>query len=446
MPTDARGKFRFVYISPGTYSVTLFLSGFATVDYEQVVVGVNRSTQLRVTMKVVAVSETVTVTGATPAIDARKTVTGATFGKNELQEIPTARNIWATLGAVPGVVDDQVNVGGNTAVQAAPISKGTTGTSYNLDGANITLSGLSPTFYNFDSFQAIQVITGGSDASQLGGSVTFNLVTRRGTNVIHGSGRYFYAPNRWQAENTPSEVNLEDVSTNRTKVLRDYGVEAGGAILSDRLWIWGGWGTNQIDVQQVGQLDTEGRPVSDNSTLENFDARLDALLSASNSLELSYHHGDRTQFGRGLSITTAPESAFDLTQPVPIYKVADTQVFSPSLTASAFFSYMDFTQTTTPVGGVDTPQYVDPDGVLRGSGSFVGAPLDRSPDRGLGLEVLRHGKPFARAQVRVRIPVRPTTASSSLPGRQVYGDEASGSPTSPVPSVAAPRTSGSEAS
>ncbi len=421
--TDARGKFRFLYISPGTYSAVLSLAGFATLEYKEIVVSVNRSTQLRVTMKLAAFAETVTVTGATPAIDARKTVTGATFGETELQEIPTARNIWATLWAVPGVVDNQVNVGGNTAVQASPVSKGTAGVAYNLDGANITLGGLSPTFYNFDSFQAIQVITGGSDAGQFGGSMTFNLVTKRGTNTIHGSGRYFYAPNRWQADNTPPEVNLEVLSTNRTNVLRDYGVEAGGHILSDRLWIWGGWGTNQIDVQQVGQLDTEGRPVSDNSTLENFDARLDALLSPSNSLELSYHHGDRTQFGRGLSITTAPESAFDLAQPVPIYKVADTQVFSPSLTASAFFSYMDFTQTITPVGGVDTPQYVDADDVLRGSTSF-GA--NHSIVRQIGASASKFfvtGKLSHELKFGFGYRYAANESSSSLPGGQVYGNE-----------------------
>ena len=269
--TDARGEFRFLYISPGTYAVTLSLDGFATVENQVVVVALDRSTQLRVTMKLATVTETVTVSGA-PAIDPRKTVTGATFGEKELQAIPSARNIWATLWAVPGVVTNQVNVGGNTAVQAGPSSKGVTGAMQNLDGADITLSGISPTFYNFDSFKEVQVVTGGSDVSLLNGGATFNMVTKRGTNAIHGSARYFYAPNRWQTENTPAQVNLADVSTNRTNVLRDYGVEAGGAVLSDRLWLWGAWGKNQIDLQQLNQLDTEGRQVNENSTLENFDA------------------------------------------------------------------------------------------------------------------------------------------------------------------------------
>ncbi len=423
--TDERGKFRFLYISPGTYSVTLSLDGFATVENGGVVVAVDRSTQLRVTMKLAGVSETVTVSGA-PTIDPRKTVTGATFGEKELQQIPSARNIWATLWATPGVVTNQVNVGGNTAVQATPSSKGITGSTYNLDGADITVSGLSPTFYNFDSFQEVQVVTGGSDVTLLTGGATFNMVTKRGTNGIHGSARYFYAPNRWQTENTPPEVNVADLSTNRTNVLRDYGVEAGGSLVSDRLWLWGAWGTNQIDLQKLGQLDTEGRQVNENSTLENFDARLDAQLAASNSLELYYHHGDRTQYGRGVDINTAPESGFNLTQPVPIYKIADTQVFSPSLTATAFFSYMDFVQTATPVGGPDTPAYIDPNNVLRGSSlvsrshSIVrqgGASASKFFSTGSLSHELRFGFGYRYAV---------NEASSSLPGGQVYGDEADG--------------------
>ena len=441
--TDSQGRFRFLYISPGTYAVTLSLDGFATVENQGVVVALDRSTQLRVTMKLAAVNETMTVLGA-PAIDPRKTVTGATFEKKELQSIPSARNIWATLWAVPGVVTNQVNVGGNTAVQASPSSKGVTGATYNLDGADITLGGISPTFYNFDSFQEVQVVTGGSDVTLLNGGATFNMVTRRGTNALHGSARYFYAPNRWQTENTPAEVNLAGLSTNRTNVLRDYGVEAGGAVLSDRIWLWGAWGKNQIDLQKLGQLDTEGRQVNENSTLENFDARLDAQLAASNSLELYYHHGDRVQYGRGVDINTAPESGFDLTQPVPIYKIADTHVFSPSLTATAFFSYMDFVQTATPVGGVDTPAYIDANQVL------AEAELFRKPTRSSA-----RAEPPPRSSLRPRT-CRTSSRSDSDTGtrrpkrRHPFPTGRSGAtntpvwPTSPAPRSAGRRISGSE--
>ena len=353
-------------------------------------------------------------------------MTGATFGVKELQQIPSARNVWATLWASPGVVSNQVNVGGNTAVQASPVSKGTEGATYNLAGSDITLGGLSPTFYNFDSFQEIQVITGGSDVTLLNGGTTFNMVTKRGTNAIHGSGRYFYAPDRWEAHNTPPGVDAANLSTDRTNVLRDYGVEAGGPLLSDRLWIWGAWGTNQIDLQKLGPPDPNGRPISENSTLENFDARLDAQIAGSNTVELYYHHGDRTQLGRGVSPDTAPEAGFDLSQPVPIYKVEDTQVFSPSLTASAFFSYMDFTQTAMPVGGMDANIYLDPDFVQRGSNPYsqnlaIVRQAAASASKFFSTGKISH-------EIKFGFGYRSTTSDSVqiFPGNQVVADEAEG--------------------
>ncbi len=424
--TDANGRFRFLYLSPGTYAVELRHPGLASVDYREIVVAVDRSTQLRVTMKAVAAAETVTLTGALPSIDARKTVTGATFGKEELQEIPNARDIWAVLWAVPNVVDDQVDVAGNSAIQAIPVSKGVNGALYNYDGADITLGGVTPTYYNYDAFEEIQVVTGGSDAGLLSGAATFNLVTRRGTNAIHGSGRYFYAPNRWQDDNEPAEVDLSGLEANSTNVLRDYGFEAGGPIVRDRLWLWGAWGDNEIDLFKVGLVDSEGRQVREDTTLVNFDARLDAQLASSNSLELFYHHGLRTQQGRGVGINVAPESGRDLDQPTPMYKVADTQVFSPSLTASAFFSYLDFRQDVLPVGGADASMYFDADGVQRGSNYLYDT---HSIQRQVGASA---SKFFATGSLSHELKFgfgykyTVTDSLSAAPGDQVWGDEQQG--------------------
>ncbi len=422
--TDARGKFRFLYLSPGTYRVTLSLAGFATVDYREVVVAVDRSTQLRVGMKAAAAAETLTVSGALPSIDSRKTVTGATFGTTELQEMPNARDVWSVLWAVPGVVSNQVDVGGNTPVQDVPISRGTNQASYNLDGADITqIGGGSPTYYNYDSFQEVQVVTGGSDAALISGTATLNLVTRRGTGAVHGSGRYFYAPGSWQSDNTPAEVDRSALSTNRTNALRDYGVEAGAPLVADRLWLWGGWGTDVFDLQKVGQVDSLGRPVSEHTTLVNFDARLDAQPAASNSLELFYHHGQRDQEGRGVGLRVSPESALNVSQPTPMYKIADTQVFSPSLTASAFFSYLGNVQSALPVGGVDTPVYIDENGVIQGSNSFA---VRNTIQRQVGISASKFfGTGALSHELKFGFGYRYTSADSisSNPANQVWGDE-----------------------
>src|SRR5436305_12691653 len=45
--TDARGEFRFLYLPPDTYAVSLSLDGFAPVDVERVVVEAVRNTPIR---------------------------------------------------------------------------------------------------------------------------------------------------------------------------------------------------------------------------------------------------------------------------------------------------------------------------------------------------------------------------------------------------------------
>ena len=65
--TDARGQFRFLNLSPGTYAVKLELAGFASVLRENVVVSLGRNTEFTETMKVSSVAEAVTVTSETPS-------------------------------------------------------------------------------------------------------------------------------------------------------------------------------------------------------------------------------------------------------------------------------------------------------------------------------------------------------------------------------------------
>lgn len=123
--------------------------------YESVLISVGKDTPIRATMELAAVSEAVSVSGAAPDINPRKTVTGANFEAVEMQEIPTSRDPWAILRQVPGVILNQVNVGGNaTGVQAFPVSRGSIDIQYQLDGVTITdpVDLGTSTYFNFGSY------------------------------------------------------------------------------------------------------------------------------------------------------------------------------------------------------------------------------------------------------------------------------------------------------
>jgi hypothetical protein len=179
------GRFRVLNLSPGSYKVTATLTGFTTVNRENVVVATGTNVDISVGMKVASVEETITVTAETPVIDTKRTGTSTVFNQDELSKIPNSRDPWALLRTVPGVILDRVNVAGNeSGQQSAYRAKGASGNDgvWALDGVAITdmaAIGASPTYFDYDAFQEIQISTSGNDIRQPTGGVGINFVTKR---------------------------------------------------------------------------------------------------------------------------------------------------------------------------------------------------------------------------------------------------------------------------
>ncbi len=166
---------------------------------------------------------------------------------------------------MPGVQIDRVNVGGNESGQQCSYSaRGSQAdqNTWNVDGVTITdMSALggSPTYYDFDSFEEMHASTGGSDVTAQAPGVQLNLVTKRGTNDIHGSARIFLADGDLQWNNITQEDIDQGVSAtggNRINEVQDYGVEVGGPIVRDHVWLWGAYGRNQVNLLNVNGAPT----------------------------------------------------------------------------------------------------------------------------------------------------------------------------------------------
>jgi hypothetical protein len=67
--TDSDGVYKIISLVPGTYSVTFALSGFNTVKREGIILTGDFTAPVNAEMKVGAIEETITVTGASPLID-----------------------------------------------------------------------------------------------------------------------------------------------------------------------------------------------------------------------------------------------------------------------------------------------------------------------------------------------------------------------------------------
>jgi hypothetical protein len=135
--TDAQGRFFAPYLTPGTYSVRVQLTGFAPVEQKNLDVRLGQRLELRpLTLKVGGMTETVEVTGASP-IDTSSTTAGAVLDTVTLGKLPVGRNFTDTLYLVAGV-SDSGRVGNSN-----PSVSGGTGleNNYVVDGVNITNAG-----------------------------------------------------------------------------------------------------------------------------------------------------------------------------------------------------------------------------------------------------------------------------------------------------------------
>jgi len=360
--TSAQGQFRFLGLPPGSFHLSAQLEGFSSVEYPNISIAVGRNTTIEVTLQP-AIEETITVTTESPLLDERKISTGATITQTELEKIPTARDPWTILQGVPGVLVDRINVGGDqSGQQSTYVGPGSAGTNsiWAVDGVVITDMGAlggSPTYYDFDAFEEMQITTGGTDATIATGGVVLNMVTKRGTNEWRGSGRYYDTKSAWQNKTSFNNDKLGAGQPpfqrgNRIVEVKDYGAELGGPIVKDRLWIWGAWGTQRPSLLTAP---APGFPdgVSDKTVLETTNAKLNAQITANNSATGFYLLGNKTKQGRGAGPTRPQPTTWNQTGPTHVYKAEDTQIFSSSFFLTGLVSYARNGFTLAPQGGLN---------------------------------------------------------------------------------------------
>ncbi len=354
--TSSNGSYRFLNQSPGRYDLSAELSGLSTIR-RTVDVNVGANSEIDFKMQA-AVAETMTVTAQTPLVDVRNTGTGSDVNQIELQQVPSARDPWVVLQTVPGVLVSTVNVGGNQSGQQSYfVGKGIERhqTEWNLDGVNVTemqATGTSDFYYDFDSFQEMQITTGGSDPRLRTPGVQINLVAKRGTNDFAGTARYFWTDKQFQSDAViPAEARSYLQSANSINKIDDYGLEAGGPIWRDHLWLWGAYGKNDIDNFIAG-------PTTPQLThLTSVNTKLNAQLLPTNAGSLYYMYNNKTVHGRSLSITRPIETATDQSGPGHLLKIEDTQNFGSNFYVTGLIGDVKNGYTLTPIGGRDVPAW-----------------------------------------------------------------------------------------
>jgi len=379
--TDGQGKFRFPGLAPGSYSVEAQLESFGTVRENNLVINVGRNTDVELEMKPVATDTVYVIGDRPPILDKHKVSVGPTITGVELKSIPTPRDPWGVLASTPGVLTDRINVGGNESGQQAQyVGPGSGGDQavWSLDGVVITdmsALGSSPGYFDFEAFEEFQVTTGGSDASIATGGVVLNMVTRRGTNDWRGSGRYYSADKGSQSSlhfdhselaqggawnnNHPQTAFAQG---NRIDKVEDWGVELGGPIVHDHLWIWGSYAKPEIDLKTINDF-------SDRTTLKSYDGKLTGQLTAANSATAFLWNSDKIKLGRNAGPSRPQETTWDQSHfgaTPTTWKVEDTQIVGSHFYVTGLYSVVNGGFQLVPEGGDKVP-FLDSDNVWHNS-------------------------------------------------------------------------------
>ena len=230
----------------GTYSVTVEKKGFRTTTLTQIPVSVGSPTRADVKLAAGAVSEVIEVNASVPMVETASNTMGGTIEAVEAAELPiNGRDYTKLLELVPGANSDPVGSTESAGSYGLFSLNGNRGRSNNylLDGTDMNdgyrnlpsvnqagVWGAPSTILPVDALAEIPVT--GSPEAEFGRSsgATVNIVTKSGTNLIHGSAFEYYRDGAMNARNYFNTVAQPKNSfTNH-----QFGGSASGPILKDK--------------------------------------------------------------------------------------------------------------------------------------------------------------------------------------------------------------------
>src|SRR3989449_8319006 len=235
--TTADGHFAFLLLPPGRYTLTVSKQGFATIVQQNLTLTVGQAITLPVSMKISATSERIVVT-ATPVIESTETASSSTLNELSVSSTPVlGRKFEDLLTLTPGVSivqgpdGDEINFNGqrgifnNISLDGGDYNNGFFGEQMGGQRAAIDIS--------LEAVKEFQVVASGANAEfgRTAGGVA-NVITKSGTNEIHGSGFEYFRTEALTAATSDGKP-LTDFRHNQ------FGGTIGGPIIKDKLFWFG---------------------------------------------------------------------------------------------------------------------------------------------------------------------------------------------------------------
>src|SRR5215470_7201284 len=230
--SNTDGHFAFLSLAPGRYTLTISKQGFATVLQQNVNLTVGQTLNIPVTLKVSSVAQQIVVTDV-PTVETTKTESSSTLNELTVSGTPVlGRKFEDLLALTPGVAitqgpdGDEINFSGqrgvfnNVSLDGGDYNNGFFGEQLGGQRAAIDIT--------LEAVKEFQVFATGASAEfgRTAGGV-INVITKSGTNDVHGSGFYFQRLEALTA-NTSDGKPLKDFHREQ------YGATIGGPFSKDK--------------------------------------------------------------------------------------------------------------------------------------------------------------------------------------------------------------------
>ena len=242
--TNESGRYVAPGLAVGEYEISAESAGFKRAVRSGVTLQVNQNAEINLTLEVGQVTEVVEVVGEAPLVSTGDATLGEVIERKRVSDLPlNGRSALALTMLTAGVVSNAgpTNSGfGDRGIQLSSISINGSPNSMNsqmLDGNNNTLSyvgevGVPPAVDAVEEFKVQSGTMSAEFGFTAGGAI--NLVTRSGTNQIHGTAYEFLRNEKLDARNTFSSNKLP---------LRynQFGASVGGPIIKNRTFGFFNW-------------------------------------------------------------------------------------------------------------------------------------------------------------------------------------------------------------
>lgn len=303
--TQSDGSYLLDLLPPGTYQVTVGAKGFTTFSETGIRITAGFTATVNAKLQLGQVQQTVHVEGQA-VVDVQNVQTATTFDQSLLQDIPSGRDPWSTVAQMPGVTSSTFDVAGDNSYQQSAMQvHGSTqaeqiysynGLDLNWPGAN---GGYTQFYTNHDSFDEFQVVADNAPASVPIGGVYMNMVTKSGSNELHGQGAVYYLTAGTQAGvQFPNYNGAPVTSGSPFDQTLDASASLGGPLIKDRWWLFGSYRRYDLRQEILSVTDQAGNPVVDVNHQTNTDLRSDWQVNAKNKFSFIWMYNEQNRFFR----------------------------------------------------------------------------------------------------------------------------------------------------